>query len=113
VKQTTVAQKASQAITITQEAPATAALQTTFPVAATASSGLPVTIATAGGCSIKTGTVTMTSSTLTCTLTFSQAGNANYVAAAQVKQTTTARPAAPDLVVTALSDPPGAVETWR
>ncbi len=110
VKQTTTAQKASQEITVTQAAPATAALHATFPVSATASSGLPVLIKASGACSLSGGSVTITNATGTCTVTFSQAGNANYSAAAQVKETTTARPAAPDLIVTDLTPLPGAVE---
>jgi hypothetical protein len=81
VVQATTAQKASQTITVTQAAPATAVVNTTFPVAATASSGLTVAIGASGACSINAGTVTMTSGTGTCTVTFDQAGNAGYAAA--------------------------------
>jgi hypothetical protein len=89
VVQTTTAQKANQTITVTQGAPATARVKTSFPVAATASSGLPVAIGASGACSIKGSTVTIRNKTGTCTVTFTQAGNANYLAAPQVVQTTT------------------------
>src|SRR5207247_9552439 len=70
-------------ITVTRGAPATAAFTPTFPVAATASSGLPVAIGATGACSTSSGTVTMTSGTGTCTVTFDQAGDANPAAAPQ------------------------------
>jgi hypothetical protein len=40
-----------------------------------------VTIAASGNCSISGATVTMTSGSGTCTVTFSQPGNATYSAA--------------------------------
>ena len=52
----------------------------------------------------------MKKNTSTCTVTFNQAGNSSYATAPPVKQTTTAKLAIPDLVVTSLSEPPGAVE---
>ena len=91
VLQTTTTEKASQVITVTQVAPATAVINTTFPVAATAAGGV-VAIGVSGACSISGGTVTITSGTGTCTVTFDQAGNADYLAAAQVVQSTTAQP---------------------
>ena len=100
VVQTTTAQKAGQTITVTQGAPATAAFGTSFTVAATASSGLPVTIAASGACSLSGATVTMTSGTGTCTVTFDQAGNASYLPAPQVVQTTTAQKASQTITVT-------------
>src|SRR5206468_7092620 len=93
VTQTTTAQKASQVITVTQGAPATARFKQTFHVAALAPGG-PVVIAVSGACSIKAGTLTMkrpTAKRTACTVTFDQAGNANYFAARQVVQTTTVR----------------------
>jgi LPXTG-site transpeptidase (sortase) family protein len=81
---------ASQTITVTQNAPSSAANGTTFDVAATASSGLPVTITTSGSCSggdtDGDATVTMTSGTGTCSVFYDQAGNANYSAAPQVQE---------------------------
>jgi Big-like domain-containing protein/IPT/TIG domain-containing protein len=87
----------TQTITVTQAAPASATLNSTFNVAATASSGLPVSITSSGACSGSgtstsgsTVAITMTSGTGTCTVMYNQAGNANYAAAAQVTNTTTA-----------------------
>ncbi len=48
-----------------------------FSPGATASSGLPVSYATSGGCTVNQGIVTLTAAG-TCTVTASQAGNANY-----------------------------------
>ncbi|HQU81559.1 MAG TPA: MBG domain-containing protein [Pyrinomonadaceae bacterium] len=75
--------KASQTITF---APPTtpAAYNSTFTVAPTSSSSLAVSVAASGGCSISSGTVTMTSGTTTCVLTASQAGDNNYNAATDV-----------------------------
>jgi hypothetical protein len=90
VTQTTTAQKASQTITVTQGAPATAGVNTSFPVAATASSGVAVKIAASGACSLKGSTTVKTAGTPgICTVTFDQKGNGNYLAAPQVVQTTT------------------------
>ncbi len=83
----TIAQ-ASQSISVTTAAPASAAYSATFPVAATATSGLTVAITVSGGCSITTGTVTMTSPGAGCVVYFNQSGNANYSAASQVSSTT-------------------------
>src|SRR5262249_15276736 len=91
VVQTTTAQKASQTITVTQGAPATAVFRGTFQIAATALGG-PVAIGASGACSIKGSTVTIkkgTTKNRICTVTFDQGGNANYLAAPQVVQTTT------------------------
>ena len=72
---------------------------TSFTVAATGGgSGLPVTVGASGVCSIGGTTVTMTSGTGTCTVAFNQAGNANYNAAPQVTETTTAQKA--DQIIT-------------
>jgi hypothetical protein len=93
VTQTTTARQASQVITVTQGAPATARFKQTFHVAATAPGG-PAVIAVSGACSIKAGTLTMkrpTAKRSACTVTFDQPGNANYFAAQQVVQTTTVR----------------------
>src|SRR5213076_2989250 len=89
----TTAQPASQSITVTIHAPATATYNTSFTVAATASSGLPVTFSNAGSCYNVGATFTMTSGSGTCTVKYDQAGNANYAAAAQVVEYTTAQPA--------------------
>jgi alpha-tubulin suppressor-like RCC1 family protein len=89
----------SQAIAVTRAAPGAAEFNSVFTVAAAASSGLPVAVSVSGACSISTGTVTMTSGTGVCMVTFEQAGNASYAAAAPVVETVTARRAAPVVVV--------------
>ena len=62
--------KASQTITFAQLAsPQT--LGATFTVSASSTSSLAVMIVASGGCSISSGTVTMTSGTTDCTLTAS------------------------------------------
>lgn len=65
-------QKAAQTITFLRPA-SPAAFGSMFNVAATSTSALPVSIGASGGCSISSGTVTMTSATTACTLTASQA----------------------------------------
>src|SRR5207302_2004836 len=82
--------------TITFNAPAASAtFGTSFSVGApTASSSLPVIVTPSGGCSLASGTATMTSGSVDCALTASQAGDANYNAAPNVVQTVTATKAA-------------------
>jgi hypothetical protein len=58
-----------------------------FKLSASASSGLPVTFTVSGGCTLSGTTVTLTS-TKACIIKASQAGNANYNAAADVTQST-------------------------
>ena len=81
--------KVKQDITITTDAPVTAAASTTFPVAATATSGLTVSIAVTGGCSISSGVVTMTGASETCTVSFNQAGNTVYASATAISRVVT------------------------
>jgi len=100
VSNSTAAILANQTITVTTSAPASAAYNTSFPVAAISSSGLTVAITTSGGCSNVGGTVTMTSSTLACVVNYNQAGDANYNAATQVTNATTATMANQTITVT-------------
>ena len=100
VVQSTAAQKLSQTIALTQAPPATALFNTTFAVAATASSGRSVAIAVSGACSRNGSTVRMTSGTGTCTVTFSEPGNANYLAAPPVVTATAAQKASQTITVT-------------
>ncbi len=66
-----------------------------FSVSATASAGLPVSFAASGNCTISGAAVHLTGAG-SCTITASQAGNANYNAAASVSRSfTITRPAAP------------------
>jgi hypothetical protein len=89
---------------VTQSAPATAVYPATFNVAATGgASGQPVVIAASGACSgggNDSATITMTSGTGTCTVTYNQAGDTNYSAATQVTETTAAQPASQTINVT-------------
>jgi hypothetical protein len=59
----------------------------TFEVSASSDSDLDVTISASGGCTIASGTVTVTSGTTDCVLTASQAGDDDYSAAASVERT--------------------------
>ena len=88
--ETTSASSASQTITFTTNAPASAAYNSQFTVAATASSGLAVTFTSAGGCTNSGATYTMTSGTNACSVIANQAGNSNYSAATPVTETTNA-----------------------
>src|ERR1017187_1366199 len=90
VTQTTKATLASQTITFTTSAPASAPYNSSFTVAATASSGLAVVYTSAGSCSNAGATYTMTSGTGNCSVIANQPGNSNYAAATQVTQTTKA-----------------------
>ena len=81
---------ASQAITFTTPAPASAEYGSSFTVAATASSGLTVTFTSAGACSNVGATYTMTASSGTCSVLADQAGNSNYAAAPEVSESTNA-----------------------
>jgi LPXTG-site transpeptidase (sortase) family protein len=86
---------ATQTITVTTNAPATASNGSTFSVAATATSGLTVSITASGVCTIVdngngTADITMTSGTGTCSVFYDQAGDGNYSAASQVQEDVTA-----------------------
>jgi Bacterial Ig-like domain (group 3) len=100
---------ASQSITVTQHAPASAAYNSTFTVDATTSSGLQAAITSSGSCSGSgyTGkgiltTITMTSTTGTCTVHYNQVGDMTYDPAPEVTDTTTATaiPGAQSITVT-------------
>jgi hypothetical protein len=95
VTQTVAAALASQTITFTQTAPASAVYNSSFTVAATGgASGNPVSIAGSGACNgsgTGSANITMTSGTGTCTVTANQAGNSNY-AAGSGTETTNATP---------------------
>ena len=77
------AAKADQSIDFPQPA-SPAVYNTSFTVSPSASSNLTVSMQASGGCTINTGQVTMTSGTTDCTLTASQAGDENYLAADDV-----------------------------
>ena len=65
-----------------------------FSVSATASSGLTVSFSASGSCTVS-GTLVHLTGFGSCTLTASQAGNANYNAAQSVQQSFTINPAGP------------------
>jgi hypothetical protein len=78
------AQKANQAITVTQAPPAGAVQGASFVVAAVASSGLTVGITASGaasGSGAGSATITLTGASGVGVITFSQSGNANYASA--------------------------------
>ncbi len=86
---TTSAQKASQVITMTVDAPAAAAYGSGFVVAATGGGSVnPVTFTTPAndGCSDVGPSFTVTSGVLACQVHMNQAGNLNYSPAAQLTQ---------------------------
>ena len=94
--------QASQTITFTTNAPASATYGTQFTVAATGgASGNPVTFTSSGACTNSGATYTMTSGTGSCSVIANQAGNTNYSAAPTVTEFATAVPVA--LTVTATS----------
>ena len=78
----------SQQISFTSTVPAVPTPSDTYSPAATASSGLTVSFAAGGTCTYdaQTGSVTFNSAGV-CTVTASQAGNADYLAATNVTQT--------------------------
>jgi hypothetical protein len=83
VTETVTAQKASQSISVTTHAPANAVFGSQFTVAATAPCGA-VTNSSSGSCTNSGATFTITSPNGTCTVKYSQGGNANYNAAPAV-----------------------------
>ena len=95
------AQKASQTITITTHAPASAVYNTSFSVAATGGgSGNAIVFSSSGGCSNVGSTYTMTSGTIACSVKYDQAGNANYNAAPQASDLVLAQKANQTITVT-------------
>jgi len=91
---------ASQTITFTTNAPASAVYGSNFTVAATSSSGLPVAFTSSGACSNAGAIYTMTSGTGSCSVVASQSGNGNYSAATPVNESTTASKANQTITVT-------------
>ena len=78
--------QAHQSITFSTNAPAVEPNASSFTVVATASSGLPVSFSSSGVCSNVGALFTMTSTSGTCRVIASQAGNADYLAAATVTE---------------------------
>ncbi len=100
VSESTAAAQANQSVSFTVNAPAQAVYGTSFTVAASATSGLAVTYTSAGSCTNSGATYTMTSGVGTCTVTASQPGNSNYLAASPVSETTNAVRANPTVSFT-------------
>jgi hypothetical protein len=100
-----VVNQASQTITFTVNAPATAAYNSSFTVAASASSELTVTFTASGSCSNSGAMYTMTSGTGPCSVIANQGGNSNYSAAAPVTQTVDATLASQSITVTVPAPP--------
>jgi hypothetical protein len=108
---------ASQTISFTQAAPASASYYSAFTVAAESTSGLTVALSvdavSAGVCSLGTSsvasgvtsaTVTMLSATGVCTIDANQSGNGVYSAAAQLQTAATAATIGTTLTVTNTND---------
>jgi hypothetical protein len=82
VTDTVSATKASQSITVTEHAPATAAYGSQFTVAAVdAGSGKPIVYSSDGVCTNEGARFTMTGASGTCTVEYDQAGNRKYKSA--------------------------------
>src|SRR5262249_17922679 len=82
--ETVTAHKLGQTIQITTHAPPNALAGTVFTVAATGgASGKPIVYSSSGSCTNTGAQFTMTNVPGTCTVTYNQAGNANYSAATQ------------------------------
>ncbi len=97
---------ASQAITFTTNAPATAAYNSSFTVVATGgASGNPVIFTSSGACTNSGATYKMTSGTGTCSVIANQASSTNYSAAPQVTQTVTATLVAQTITFAAPASP--------
>lgn len=75
-----------------------------FTVSATASSGLPVTFAASGACLLSGADTVQLEAEGTCTITASQAGDGNYLAASDVIQSFTVTPPAPPATPTISPD---------
>jgi phospholipase C len=88
--QTVSASPASQTISFSTNAPATAMYNSAFNVLAIATSSLPVLYTSSGACTNIGATYTMTSGTGTCSVIANQAGNNNYSSAPPVTQTVNA-----------------------
>jgi hypothetical protein len=88
VTQSVNAKQASQSISFSTNAPASAAYGTSFTVAASASSSLPVTYSSSGQCTNSGPTYTITSASGMCNVIANQSGNSNYLAASPVNQST-------------------------
>ena len=99
VVETVTAQKASQSISVTSHAPASAVYLTSFGVAANAPGGV-VSFSSSGVCSNSGSTFTMNSGTGTCQVLYDQPGNANYSPASQVVEMVTAQKASQSINVT-------------
>ena len=103
--------KAAQTARFTSEAPTQPVVGVGYPLAASASSGLPVVFSTStpAVCSV-TGSTVRYSHVGTCVVTANQAGNTNYLAAAEATQTLSVAGRAPQAISFDVRNPVGAVE---
>ncbi|HEY8726559.1 MAG TPA: hypothetical protein VIL91_07620, partial [Gaiellaceae bacterium] len=93
VTELVTASQVTQSITVTTSAPASAVYNTSFTVAATGGgSGNAVTFNSSGACSNSGATFTMTSGTGSCSVSYNQPGDANYLAASQVTELVNSAP---------------------
>lgn len=98
--------KANQSLNITTGVPGSATYNTTFNTVATGGgSANPVIITAGGACSVSSGgsgaaIIIMTSGSGTCTVSYNQAGDGNYLAAPQLSGTTSALKGAQTITVT-------------
>ncbi|MBK8103577.1 MAG: hypothetical protein IPK30_09980 [Cellvibrionales bacterium] len=100
VTNTSTTGKASQTITVTTPAPATADFGDVFTVAATSSSGDAVVVTTTGGCTNVGNDVTITSSSVPCVVHYNAPASTNYDAAPEVTNTSTTGKASQTITVT-------------
>jgi len=89
VQQSIVINKGDQTITFSTTNPTPRGGGAQYTPGATATSGLNVAFAVSGACSISAGVVTFAQTGGSCTITASQAGNANWNAATSVNQVVT------------------------
>ena len=107
--------KATQSITFTSKAPASATLGDTYAVTAASGSGAPVTFSvdpatTNAACTVAGATVAFRHAG-TCVIAADQAGNADYLAAPTVTQAVTVHKASQSITITSKAPSPGFVGT--
>lgn len=98
-----------QSTTVTIPAPASAVYNSTFVVNANASSGLPVSIAASGACTVSGNTVTMTSGTGSCGLSYTQSGNEEFLPAMTLTNVTQAVKATQTIAI-GTPEPPATID---
>jgi hypothetical protein len=98
-------EKADQSIVIATPAPSSAVFGTGFTVAAKGGgSGNAIVYGSSGGCSNTDGDFTVTSGSIDCTVTYDQAGDANYKKAQQQSTLTTTQKASQTITLPPIAD---------